>query len=100
MVRIQRGYSAAAVAPPGVFAMGSRRTRWRIETRGLGVRQTLGATTRGIKVIVLRQGRTTVAVGLRVGVVSALGIQRDVSSLLYLRGRTGGQRPRRAEVCP
>ena len=66
-------------------------------TRGLGVRQTLGATSRGIKVVVLRQGRTTAAVGLRVGVVSALGIQRHVSSLLYQRGRTGGQRPKRAE---
>jgi hypothetical protein len=71
-------------------------------TRGLGVRQTLGATSRGIKVVVLRQGRTTAAVGLRVGVVSALGIQRHVSSLLYQRGalEANGRSAQRAALDP
>jgi hypothetical protein len=100
MLRIQRGYSV--VAPPGVFAMGSRRYEVAHRTRGLGVRQTLGATSRGIKVVVLRQGRTTAAVGLRVGVVSALGIQRHVSSLLYQRSalEANGRSAQRAALDP
>jgi predicted permease len=52
-------------------------------TREIGVRVALGAAPGQILGMVLRQGLTTVALGLALGVTGALGLARLVSRLLF-----------------
>jgi putative ABC transport system permease protein len=52
-------------------------------TQEFGVRMALGSSSRGVLVMVLRQGLTLVAVGLALGIASALVLGRVLQSYLY-----------------
>jgi predicted permease len=52
-------------------------------TREIGVRVALGAAPSHILSLVLRQGFTSIAIGLALGVTGALGLSRLVSRLLF-----------------
>jgi putative ABC transport system permease protein len=52
-------------------------------TREIGVRVALGAAPGNILSMVLRQGLTSIALGLAIGVTGALGLSRLVSRLLF-----------------
>lgn len=52
-------------------------------TREIGVRKALGAASGEVMALVVRQGMTTVAVGLALGLVGALSLGRLIASLLY-----------------
>jgi predicted permease len=52
-------------------------------TREIGVRVALGAAPSNILSLVLRQGFTSIAIGLALGVTGALGLSRLVSRLLF-----------------
>jgi predicted permease len=52
-------------------------------TREIGVRVALGAAPSNILSLVLRQGFTSIAIGLAIGVAGALGLSRLVSRLLF-----------------
>jgi predicted permease len=52
-------------------------------TREIGVRMALGADKGAVSAMVLRQGLTLAVIGVVVGVVSALGLTRLMSALLY-----------------
>jgi ABC-type antimicrobial peptide transport system permease subunit len=52
-------------------------------TREIGVRIALGAESGNVAAMVLRQGLTMAVVGVVVGVVSAIGLTRLMSALLY-----------------
>jgi putative ABC transport system permease protein len=52
-------------------------------TREIGVRVALGAAPANILSMVLRQGVTSIALGLALGVAGALGLSRLVSRLLF-----------------
>jgi predicted permease len=52
-------------------------------TREIGVRMALGAAPREILAMVLRQGLTSITLGLALGLLGALGLSRLVSRLLF-----------------
>ena len=52
-------------------------------TREIGVRMALGADALRVRLMVMRQVGTMIAVGLGVGVAGAIGVGRAASSLLY-----------------
>ncbi|HYI02528.1 ABC transporter permease [Hyalangium sp.] len=52
-------------------------------TREIGIRVALGARTRDVVWLVMRQGGRLTAVGIAVGIVGALGLSRVMESLLY-----------------
>jgi predicted permease len=52
-------------------------------TREIGVRMALGADALRVRLMVMRQVGTMIAVGLGVGVIGAIGVGRAASSLLY-----------------
>ncbi len=52
-------------------------------TREIGIRIALGAERKGVLAMILRQGLTSVAIGLGVGIVGALALARLVSGLLF-----------------
>ena len=58
------------------FSVGQR-------TAEIGVRMALGASQQRVRSMVLRQGMLAVVVGLGIGVVSALGLTRLMTSMLY-----------------
>jgi predicted permease len=52
-------------------------------TREIGIRVALGARTRDVVWLVMRQGGRLTAVGIAVGIAGALGLSRVMESLLY-----------------
>ena len=52
-------------------------------TREIGIRMALGATRTGILAMVMRQGMTLVLIGLTVGIVGALALNRLMGALLF-----------------
>jgi putative ABC transport system permease protein len=52
-------------------------------THEIGIRIALGAQRSGVLAMILRQGMTSVAIGLGVGLVGALAVTRLVSGLLF-----------------
>lgn len=72
--------SALLLAVSGVYGVSSFAVSSR--TREIGVRMVLGASTRGIVALVLREGLTLVAIGVVVGSVGAYVAARVFSSVL------------------
>jgi putative ABC transport system permease protein len=54
-----------------------------LRTREIGVRMALGAQTREVRGMVVRQGMVLAAIGAAIGLVGALGLARLISSMLY-----------------
>jgi ABC-type antimicrobial peptide transport system permease subunit len=52
-------------------------------TRELGIRLALGATSREVRGMVLRQGLMLTGIGIAIGVAVAIGLSRLVADLLY-----------------
>jgi ABC-type antimicrobial peptide transport system permease subunit len=52
-------------------------------TREIAIRLVLGATNRGVLLMIVREGLVLTAIGLVVGLAAAIGMARVLSSLLY-----------------
>jgi len=52
-------------------------------TREIGVRIALGATTRDVSTLVLREGAMVAVIGVSLGLLGAVGVTRLMSALLY-----------------
>jgi predicted permease len=65
----------------GLYGLLSYEVAWR--TRELGIRMALGAQSRDILRLVIKQVIVIVAIGLAVGIGAALGLTRFMSELLY-----------------
>jgi predicted permease len=65
----------------GLYGLLSYEVAWR--TRELGIRMALGAQSRDILRLVVKQVIAIVAIGLAVGVAAALGLTRFMSEMLY-----------------
>ena len=57
-------------------------------TREIGIRLALGAQVGDVRRMFLRQGLTLTAIGIALGIVTAMGLTRMMSSLLYGVGST------------
>ncbi|HYK21802.1 MAG TPA: ABC transporter permease, partial [Pyrinomonadaceae bacterium] len=68
----------ACIGLYGVLSYGVAR-----RTNEIGIRMALGAQTRGVLWLVLREALTLVAIGLVVGVLASLALTRTAESLLY-----------------
>lgn len=75
------GLAALILAVIGIYGLKSYVVARR--TREIGIRMALGATSRGVVELILREGIALAAAGLTLGVVLALGAGRLVSSMLY-----------------
>jgi putative ABC transport system permease protein len=75
------GLVATVLAAIGIYGL----LAWSVEarTRELGVRVALGASTRGILALVLRQALVLCSAGLAIGLAGALALSRSLTSLLY-----------------
>jgi predicted lysophospholipase L1 biosynthesis ABC-type transport system permease subunit len=75
------GALALLLAAVGVYGV----TNWSVieRRREIGVRVAVGATSRQIALMVLRQGSTKLGIGFALGTAAALGLRRLVSGLLY-----------------
>jgi ABC-type antimicrobial peptide transport system permease subunit len=65
----------------GLYGLLSYEVAWR--TRELGIRMALGAQSRDILRLVVKQVIVIVAIGLACGVAAALGLTRFMSEMLY-----------------
>lgn len=52
-------------------------------TREIGIRKALGATSRGILMLVIRQGLLLALCGIAIGLIGAFALTRVITSLLY-----------------
>ena len=75
------GLAALALAVIGIYGLKSYVVARR--TREIGIRMALGATSRGVVELFLREGARLAAAGLGLGILLALGAGRLVSSMLY-----------------
>jgi putative ABC transport system permease protein len=82
------GFAATALllAAIGIYGVVSYSVLQR--TREVGIRMALGAGTRTVVAMILRQGMTPVAIGLVAGMVAAWGASRLLRSLLFQVGAT------------
>jgi putative ABC transport system permease protein len=72
---------ALVLAMVGVFGVLSYAVSQR--TTELGIRMALGATARNVRLLVLGDGLTPVALGLAIGIAGALALTRFMSTLLF-----------------
>jgi predicted permease len=75
------GVLTLALACFGLYGLLSYEVAWR--TRELGIRVALGAQSRDILRLVIKQVLVIVAIGLAAGVAAALGLTRFMSEMLY-----------------
>jgi putative ABC transport system permease protein len=75
------GMLALLLAAAGLFGVISYTTAQR--TREIGLRIALGAQKRDIVKLILSHGLTMAASGVAIGIATALGVMRLLSSLLY-----------------
>ena len=75
------GGAALILAIIGIYGLKSYVVARR--TREIGIRMALGATSRGVVELFLREGVALAGAGLTLGVLLALGAGRMVSSMLY-----------------
>ena len=75
------GVLTLALAWFGLYGLLSYEVAWR--TRELGIRMALGAQSRDILSLVIKQVIAIVAIGLAVGIAAALGLTRFMSDMLY-----------------
>jgi putative ABC transport system permease protein len=75
------GVAALLLAALGVYGVLAYAVQER--TREIGIRVALGATAREIRGLVLARGLTLTAIGMAVGMVSALGLTRLLSGILF-----------------
>jgi predicted permease len=75
------GILTLALACFGLYGLLSYEVAWR--TRELGIRMALGAQSRDILGLVIKQVIAIVALGLAVGIAAALGLTRFMSDMLY-----------------
>jgi predicted permease len=75
------GVLTLALACFGLYGLLSYEVAWR--TRELGIRMALGAQSRDILRLVIKQVIAIVAIGLAAGVAAALGVTRFMSEILY-----------------
>ena len=75
------GALALLLAAIGVYGV----TNWSVveRRREIGVRMAVGATSRQVAGMVLRQGSTRLLLGLALGTAAAIGLSRFLSGLLY-----------------
>jgi predicted permease len=75
------GALALLLATIGVYGLRAYDVSRR--TREIGIRMALGATSGDVARLVLREGVTTTAIGVAIGVLLAAGVGKLVSGLLY-----------------
>jgi ABC-type antimicrobial peptide transport system permease subunit len=75
------GILTLALACIGLYGLLSYEVAWR--TRELGIRMALGAQSRDILRLVIKQVVAIVAIGLAAGIAAALGLTRFMSDMLY-----------------
>jgi putative ABC transport system permease protein len=82
------GIVALVLAAVGIYGVVAYAVGRRV--REFGVRIALGAVTRDVVTLVLRQQMRPVVIGAAIGVVAALGISRILSSVLFGVSPTDG----------
>lgn len=75
------GVLTLALACFGLYGLLSYEVAWR--TRELGIRMALGAQSRDILNLVIKQVVVIIAIGLATGIAIALGVTRFMSNVLY-----------------